>query len=181
MTLSFIRFDKRVYTTMSIRPFSPCHPTEAMAGPIVSHIRIPYPAFSGGLHDLHVRLYPGKGCPHGGFPDCLDQLRMQAPHQCAGAQGGNIGSPTLGLSITGPPCYDRYRQYHSCSLYQQTGWDTFPRPVAAGSRFVSMATDSEYSHPGQTYSGLPWARHILGCLNVIADRLSRPNQPITTE
>ena len=26
-----------------------------------------------------------------------------------------------------------------------------------------------------------WARHIAGCLNVIADRLSRPNKPITTE
>ena len=25
------------------------------------------------------------------------------------------------------------------------------------------------------------ARHIPGCLNVIADRLSQPNQPITTE
>ena len=30
----------------------------------------------------------------------------------------------------------------------------------------------------QTQDIAIWARHILGCLNVIADRLSRPNQPI---
>ena len=44
-----------------------------------------------------------------------------------------------------------------CSLhvYQQTGLDPFPHPVVAGIRSVSMATDSRYSHPGQTHSGLP--------------------------
>ena len=38
MTLSFVRSDKPVYTTVSIRPFSPCHRTQAMAGPIISHM-----------------------------------------------------------------------------------------------------------------------------------------------
>ena len=33
----------------------------------------------------------------------------------------------------------------------------------------------------QTQNRAIWARHILGCLNVIADQLSQPNQPITTE
>ena len=122
-TLLFTRSDRPVYSPMSIRPFSPCHPTQAVAGPIVSHNRNPYLTFPGGFDDFHGSLYPGLGRSHGGFPDfrCLDQLRMQAPHRCAGAQGGNIGPPTLGLGITGPPCYDRYRQYHCCSLYQQTG------------------------------------------------------------
>ena len=57
------------------------------------------------------------GIPLGGFPDfrCLEPLRTQAPHQCAGAQGSNIGPPRLGLSITGPPYFDCYRQYHCCS------------------------------------------------------------------
>ena len=92
-----------------------------------------------------------------GFPDfrCLDTFRMQALHQCAGAQGDNIGPPTLGLSITGPSVYDRYRQYHCCSSYQHTGWNPFPHPVAAGSGSLSMATVSRYSHLGQTHSGLP--------------------------
>ena len=50
--------------------------------------------------------------PRGGFPDfgCLDPFRSQAPHQCAGAQGRNIGPLTLGVSITGQSSYDRYRQ-----------------------------------------------------------------------
>ena len=113
--------------------------------------------FPGGLHNFHRRLYPGLGRSHGGFPDfgCLDLLRLQAPHQCAGAQDGKIGPSTLGLSIRGPPCYDRYRQYHCCSLYQQTGLNPFAHPVAAGSGSVSIATVPRYSHPGQTHSGLP--------------------------
>ena len=77
------------------------------------------------------------------------------PHHCARAHGSNIGPPTLGLSITGPSCYDRYRQYHCCSLYQQTGWNPFPHPAAAGGGSVSMATISRISHPGQAHSGLP--------------------------
>ena len=87
------------------RPFSSFHPTQAMAGPIVSHIRNPYPTFSGGAQDFHGRLYPGLGRPHGRFSDCgcLDSFRTQAPHQCAGAQGGNIGLPSLGyLCRTSP-------------------------------------------------------------------------------
>ena len=69
-TFSFIRPDELVYTTMSVRPFSPCHLTQAMAGPIFSHVRNPYPTFSGGVHNFDGRLYPGLGRPHGGFPDC---------------------------------------------------------------------------------------------------------------
>ena len=96
--------DESVYTTVSLRPFSSCHPTQAMAGPIVSHIRNPYPTFSGGAQDFHGRLYPGLGRPQG-FSDCgcLDSFRTQAPDQCAGAQGGNIGLPSLGyLCRTSP-------------------------------------------------------------------------------
>ena len=122
-TLSFVRSDKLVYTTVSIRSFSPCHPNQAMTGSILSHIRNLYPTLPDRVHDFHGRLYPGLGRPHGGFPDfgCLDPLRTQSPHQCAGAQGGNIGPSTLSFSFTGPPCYDRYRQYHCCSFYQQIG------------------------------------------------------------
>ena len=63
-----------------------------------------------GFHNFHGRLYQGLGSSHGGFADfgCLDPFRPQAPHQ---AQGGNIGPPTLGVRITEPSGYDRYRQY----------------------------------------------------------------------
>ena len=89
---------------------------------------------------------------------------------------GNIGPPTLGHSITGPSCYDRYRQYHCCSLYQQTGEDPFPHPVAAGSGSVSMATVSRYSHLGQTHSGLPHcdSRLVISAEPAHHDRVEPP-------
>ena len=62
---------------------SPCCPTQAVAGPIVSHIRNPYPAFPGGVHHFHRYLDPGLRCPHGGFSNCgcMDPFRTRAPHQ----------------------------------------------------------------------------------------------------
>ena len=142
-------------------------------GPILSHIRYPYPAFSGGVHHFHGRLDPGLGRPHWRFSNCrcVNPFQTRAPHQSTGAQGGNIGPPSPGYNITGPSCFDCYRQHHCCSLHQQTRWDPFPPPVAAGSGSVSVATDSGHNSTS----------HIPGCLNVIADRLSRPNQPIMTE
>ena len=88
----------------------------------VSHIRIPYLTFPGGVHHFHRRLNPGLGRPHGGFSDCgcMDPFRTRAPHQCTGAQGGNIGPQSLGYSITWPSCFDCCRQHHCCSLHQQT-------------------------------------------------------------
>ena len=155
-TFSFFRSDTPVCTTATFRPCSPCYPTQAAAGPIVSHIRNRYPAFPGGVHHFHGRLDSGLGRPHGGFSKCgcMDSFRTQAPHQCTGAQGGNIGPPSLGYNITGPLCFDCYRQHHCCSLHQQTRWDPFPPPVAAGSGSVSVATDSGHNSLSQTHSGL---------------------------
>ena len=45
-TLSFIRSDKPVFNTPAFRPCSPCYPTQAVAEPIVSHIRNPYLTFT---------------------------------------------------------------------------------------------------------------------------------------
>ena len=168
-TLSFIRSDKPVFNIPVFKPCSPCYTTQAVAEPIVSHIRNPYPAFPGGGPHFHRCLDPGLGRPHGGFSDyrCMDPSRTRAPHQCTGAQGSNIGPQSLGYSITGSSCFDCYRQYHCCSLHQQTRWDPFPPPVAAGSGSVSVDITLTLR-----------ARHIPGCLNVIADCLSQPNQPI---
>ena len=156
-TLSFIRSDKPVFTFTAFRPCSPCYPTQAVAEPIISHIRNPYLTFPGGVHHFHRHRDPGLGCPDGGFSDCgcMDPFRTRAPHQCTGALGGNIGPQSLGYSITGPSCFDCYRQYHCCSLHQQTRWDPFPPPVAAGSGSVSVASDSGHNSKSQTHSGLP--------------------------
>ena len=69
-TLSFFRSDKLVFTTTAFRTSSLCHLTQAMAGPVVSHIRNPYPTFPAGVHHFHGHLDPGLGRPHAGFTNC---------------------------------------------------------------------------------------------------------------
>ena len=164
--LPFIRSDKPVFNTPAFRPCSPCYPTQAVAEPIVSHIRNPYLTFPGGVHYFHRRLDPGLGCPYGGFSDCgcMDPFRTRAPHQCTGAQGGNIGPQSLGYSITGPSCFD-------CYINKQGGTHSHLLLRLVVDLFLWL----------QTQDITLRARHIPCCLNVIADLLSRPNQPIMTE
>ena len=103
----------------------------------------------------------------------IPRLQGFGPVQNASStQGSNICSLTQGCSITGPSCYDRYRQYHCCRLYQQTGW-------THSHTLIWLVVD--LCMWLQTQDIILRARHIPGCLNVIADRLSRLNQPITTE
>ena len=64
-TLSFIRSDKPVFNTAAFRPCSPCYPTQAVTGPIVSHIRNPYLTFPGGIHNFRGRLTQGGGAHMG--------------------------------------------------------------------------------------------------------------------
>ena len=47
-SFSFVRSDRPVYATASIRPIGPCQPTSALAGPTFSYLRNPDPPFSGG-------------------------------------------------------------------------------------------------------------------------------------
>ena len=173
-TFSFIRSDKPVFNTPAFRPCSPCYPTQAVEEPIVSHISNPYLTFPCRVHHFHRCLDPGLGRPHEGFSDCgcMDPFQTQAPHQCTGAQGSNIGPQSLGYSITGPSCFDCYRHYHCCSLHQKTrGTHSHLLLWLVVDLFLWL----------QTQDITLRARHIPGCLNVIADHLSRPNQPIMTE
>ena len=75
----------------------------------------------------------------------------------------NNGFPVPATIECGSPVMIAFRQYRCCSLYQQTGWDPFPCPVAAGSRSVSVATDSGHN----SYA----ARHIPGCLRMFIGRV----------
>ena len=101
---------------------------------------------------------------------------MRAPHQCTGAQGGNIGPQSLDYSITGPSCFDCCRQHHCCSLHQQIRWDPFPPPVAAGSGSVSVASDSGHNSKSQTHSGLPKcdSRPLVSAERAHHDRVESP-------
>ena len=149
-----------------------------MAEPIVSQIRNPYLTFPGGVHHFHRRLDPGLGRQHGGFSDCgcMDPFRTRAPAQCTGAQGGNITPKSLGYSITWPSCFDCCRQHHCCSLHQQTRWDPFPPPVAAGSGSVSVASDSGHNSMSQAHSGLPKcdSRPLVSAKPAHHDRVESP-------
>ena len=126
-----------------------------MAGPIVSHVRNPYPTFPGGVHNFHKHLYPGMGRPHGGFPDsgCLDPfcklhinvLELQAvilalQHSVAVLQGQHVIIATDNATVV-------------AYINKQGGTHShpFPSPVAVGSRSVSVATDSS----NQAHSELP--------------------------
>ena len=152
-TVSFLRSDRPVYPTASVRPFGLWQPTAAVAGPVFSYLRNPYPSVSGAVYDFCGCLHSGVGRLHEGFPNFryLDTSGPLAPHQLLGTQGGRGCPPTsLGSSAPGPPGLDCYGQFDSSFIYQQARRDIVVR-----------------------------ARHIPGCLNVIADHLSR--QPISTE
>ena len=172
MTFSFFRSDIPVYITVSLRPIGPCQPSQAMAGPVFSHLRNPYLAFLGGIHNFLWTPLPGAWAPIWGFPDFryLDPFRPQAPHQQFGTQSGNFGPPSLGYSVTVPLSHVCYGQHYRV-LYHQTGLDPFPHPVTSSSVFIPMATNSRHGHQSQAHSRV--SERDSG--------LSRPNQPIKTE
>ena len=156
MSFSFVRSDRPVYATGSIRPSGPCQPSKALAGPTFSYLRNPSPHVSGRVHNFHGHLHSGVWRPHGGFPDFgyLDPYRPQAPHQLLRAQGG-ISCPTaLGPNAPGPPGYDLYRQLNSSFIYQQTRKDPFPHLVAIESRASPLVRGSEHNSPSKTYTRL---------------------------
>ena len=170
-TLSFIRSDKPVFNTAAFRP---CYPTQAVAGPIVSHIRNPYLTFPSGIDHFHGRLDPGRGRPHGDSQIAGVWTRSECELHINVLE---LRSVILAL-------------YHWATVLQ--------------GHHVLIATDNTtvvayINKPGGTHSHLLlrlvvdlflWlqtqditlrARHIPGCINVIADQLSRPNQPIMKE
>ena len=79
------------------------------------------------------------------------------------------------IVYTGPSCFDCYRQYHCCSfvtsINKQGGTHSHLLLQLVVDLFLWL----------QTQDITLRARHIPGCLNVIADHLSRPNQAIMTE
>ena len=65
-SFSFVRPDRPVYATTSIRPSGPCQPSTALAGPTFSYLRNPSPHVSGGVQDFYGRLHAGVGRSQGG-------------------------------------------------------------------------------------------------------------------
>ena len=168
-SFSFIRSDRPVYATASIRSTGPCQPSTALAGPTFSYLRNPYPHILGGIHDFYRRFHPVVGRSHLGFPDFgyLDPYRPQAPYQLSGGvQGGSLCPTALGSIAPGPPGYDRYGQLDSSFVYQQARRDPFPHLATFDSRASPLVRGSEHNSPSKTYSRL-------------SERDSRP--PISSE
>ena len=151
-SFSFIRSDRPVYATASIRSTGPCQPSRALAGITFSYLRNPYPHFSGGFHDFYGRFHSGVGRSHGGFPDFghLDPYRPQAPHQLSGVQGGSLCPTALGSIAPGPPGYDRYGQFESSFVYQQARRDPFPHLATFDSEASPLVRGSVHNSPSKT-------------------------------
>ena len=62
-SFSFIRSDRPVYATSSIRSTGLCQPSTA--GPTFSYLRNPYPHIPGGIHNFYGRFHSGVGRSHG--------------------------------------------------------------------------------------------------------------------
>ena len=102
---SFVRCDRPVYATASVRPVGPCQPTAAMAGPSFLTSGIPVLrnlSVSGGIYDFYGRLHTGVGHRHMGFTNFgyLNPSGPRAPHQLLGTQGGRGRPTSLGFRAT---------------------------------------------------------------------------------
>ena len=168
----FVRSDRPVYATASIRSSGPCQPSTALAGPTFSYLRNPSPHVSGGVHDFYGRLHAGVGRSHGGFPDFRTHTGRK-------------------LHIN---CLELKAVFHALQHWAQMLQGHQVMIATDNSTVVSYINKQGGTHSPTllrlTVELLLWleaqniivrARHIPGCLNVIADHLSRPNQPIRTE
>ena len=111
--------------------------------------------------------------PTWGFPNSSGP---RAPYQLLGTQGGRGGPTSVGFSASGPPGHDSYGQF-DCFIYQQARRDPVPHLVTSSSGAFYVITSLQ----AQNIHVVVRARQVPGCLNLIADHLSHPNQPITTE
>ena len=165
-SFSFTRSDRPVYATASIRPLGPCQPTSAMAGPTFSYLRNPDPRISGGLYDFQGRLQSGLGHPHGGFQDFgyLDPYKLHI--NCL-----EFKAVTFALQHWAPLLQGRQVMI---ATDHSTVVSYINKQVGTRSPTLLRLTVDLFLWL-ESQSIIVRARHIPGCLNVIADHLSRPN------
>ena len=166
--------DKPVYNTVSIIPFSPCHPTQAMAVPIVSYVRNPYLIFPGGVHDFTDAstqcwsIHMGDSQIAGVWTRSKRRLHINVlefkavilafQHFVAVLQCHHV---LIAMDNTTVVAYINKQGGSHCHALLRLVVDLF---LWLQTQDITLG-----------------ARHIPCCLNVIADRLSWLNQPITTE
>ena len=163
---SLIRSDRPVYATASIRPTGPCQPSTALAGPMFLTSGIP------------IRMFQAD------FTIFLDASTQ--------GWGAHMGDSQISGTWTRT---DRKLHINCLELKAVVSALKHWAPMLQGhSTVVSYINKQGGTHSPTllclTVELLLWleaqniivrARHIPGCLNVIADHLSRQNQPISTE
>ena len=173
-SFSFVRSDRPVYATASIRSSGPCQPSTALAGPTFSYLRNPSP---------HI--------------PCEFTIFTDASRQGWGAHMGD--SQISGTwTHTDRKLHINYLELKVVSHALQH-WAQMLQGHQVMIARDNLTVVSCINKQGGTLSLtllrltvelLLWleaqnitvrARHIPGCLNVIADHLSRPNQLIPTE
>ena len=163
-TLSFSRSDKPVYTTVSIRPISPCQPTQTLAGPVFSHLCNPQSPFQAEFMDASMHRWGAHmgGCQISGTWTNSDHklhingLELKAlflafHHWATVLQGHQVMKAmdnTTVVSYIHRQGENEQGETHSLTL--------FP-PVVDQVLWL------------QTQGITIRTRHISGCLNVIAD------------
>ena len=174
MTFSFSWSDKPVYTTASLKPISPCKPSQAMAQLVFSYIWYPYPAIPGRVYDFpdvstqgwgaHMKDSPIWGkWTHSDLKLDINSLELKAViialhHWVTVLRGHQVMIATDNTTIVS--YINKRGVTHSHTLLR-----------LVVDLFLWLQTQDIAIRD----------RHIPGCLNVIADHLSQPNQPITTK
>ena len=159
-TLSFIRSEKPVFNSPVFRPCSPCYPTQAVAEPIVSHIRNPNLTFLTIITDASTQgwgAHMGDSQIAGVWTRSERELHINVL---------DLRAVILALNHWAT---DNTTVVAYINKQGGTYSHLLLRPVV--DLFLWLQTQ-DITLKSQTHSVLP---------KVIADRLYRPNQPIMTE
>ena len=173
-SFSLLRSDKPVYATALIRPTGPCQPSAALAGPTFSYLRNPNPHVSGGFYDFHRRIHAGMGCPHGDSQISGTWTRMD--------RRLHINCLELKAIVSALKHWAPVLQGHQVMVATDNSTVVSYINKQGGTRSPTLlCLTVELLLWLEAQNIIVQARHIPGCLNMIADHLSRLNQPISTE
>ena len=111
---------------------------------------------------LRANLYKGSVVRQG----------KKAAHKCSRVEGGFSGPSKFQGPVSKPKSFGCHRQLNSSGLHKQTGGTHSAEMCALLWKIMTWC---------HHYQITLKARHIPGCLNVMADLLSRSNQVQSTE
>ena len=147
-SFSFVRSDRPVYTTASIRPSGPCQPSAALAGPTFSYLGNPSPHVSGRVHIFTDDSTQGWGAHMGD-----SQISGTWTHTDRKLHINCLELKAV-IHAPGPPGYDRYGQFDSSFIYQQARRDPFPHLATFDSRTSPLVRGSEHNNLSKAYPTL---------------------------